>query len=129
MTDVPMTRWAAQGLYGRLLKAGIEVWEYKPTMMHAKLAIVGSTVVAGSANLDIRSGWINHELVANVNDGAIATKASADFEDDLKLSHRIYLEDWKKRPLIQKVKERLSFFLLARADVFIARFAMYKKVR
>jgi len=128
-TDVPVTRWAARGLYGRLLRAGIEVWEYEPTMLHTKLAIADGTVVAGSANLDIRSGRINHELVAIVSDAAIATKARADFEDDLKLSHRIDLLDWKKRPLIQKVKERISYFLLARADVFIARFAMHRKIK
>jgi cardiolipin synthase len=42
-TDVPIARWAARGLYGRLLRAGAEVWEYVPAMMHAKLAIADDT--------------------------------------------------------------------------------------
>ena len=121
-TDVPAARWAARGLYGRLLRAGIEVWEYKPAMMHAKLAIADDTVIAGSANLDIRSGMINYELVAVVNDPALAARARADFEEDLRQSVRIRLEEWRKRPLLQKLKERFSYCLLARADILFSRF-------
>ncbi|HXY62353.1 MAG TPA: phospholipase D-like domain-containing protein [Nitrospirota bacterium] len=128
-TDVPVARWAARGLYGRLLRAGAEVWEYKPTMMHAKLAIADDTVIAGSANLDIRSGKINYELVAVVTDPVLAAKARADFEDDLKRSVRINFEEWKKRPMLQKLKERFSFCLLARADIFVARMEMARKMR
>lgn len=128
-TDVPIARWAAWGLYGRLLRAGLEVWEYQPTMMHAKLAIADDTVIAGSANLDIRSGRINYELVAVVNNPALAERARADFEDDLRRSVRIRLEDWRRRPLIQKLKERVSYCLLARADIFIARMEMTKRMR
>ena len=128
-TDVPMARWAARGLYGRLLRAGIEVWEYLPTMMHAKLVIADDTVIAGSANLDIRSGSINYELVAVVTDPVLAAGARADFEDDLKQAVRIRLEDWRNRPLIQKFKERLSYCLLARADVLFARLGIIRKTR
>jgi cardiolipin synthase len=128
-TDVPVARWAARGLYGRLLRAGAEVWEYTPTMMHAKLAIADDTLIAGSANLDIRSGKINYELVAVVTDPVLAAKARADFEDDLKRAVRINLEDWKKRPMLQKLKERFSYCLLARADIFVARMEMARRMR
>ena len=120
-SDVAIARWAARGLYGRLLRAGMEVWEYRPAMLHAKLAIMDDTVVAGSANLDIRSGRINHELVAAVTDRDLATKARSDFEDDLRSSICIRFEDWKGRPLLQKLKERLSYWLLSRADPFLSR--------
>ena len=128
-TDVAVARWAARGLYGRLLRAGVEVWEYLPAMMHAKLAIADDTVIAGSANLDIRSGRINYELVVVVTDAELAAQARADFEDDLKQSVRIQLEEWKTRPLIQKLKERFSYWLLARADIFFARREMARKMR
>jgi cardiolipin synthase len=128
-TDLPITRWAAHGLYGRLLRAGVEVWEYTPTMMHAKLAIADDTVIAGSANLDVRSGRINYELVAIITDPALAGKARADFEDDLRHSVRIWMEDWKKRSLFQKMKERFSYCLLARFDLIIARREMARKMR
>jgi cardiolipin synthase A/B len=127
-TDVPLSRWAARGLYGRLLRAGVEVWEYTPTMMHSKLAIADSTMIAGSANLDVRSGRINYELVAVVDDAALAARARADFEDDLKQSVQIRLEDWSMRPLIQKVKERISYCLLTRWDVIMARRELVKRI-
>ncbi len=120
-TDLPVTRWAARGLYGRMLRAGVEVWEYQPVMMHAKLAIADDRVIAGSANLDIRSGVINYELIALVNDSALADRARSDFEEDLRQSVRIEMEAWRKRPILQKVKERLSYWILARADVLLSR--------
>jgi cardiolipin synthase len=128
-TDVPIARFAARGLYGRMLRAGVEVWEYVPAMMHAKLAVAGDTVVAGSANLDIRSGFFNYELLAVVSDPALAARARADFEDDLKQSVRIRVEEWRKRPWTQKLKERISYFLLARADILISRMGLPGRMR
>jgi cardiolipin synthase len=128
-TDVPVSRWAARGLYGRLLRAGVEVWEYVPAMMHAKLAVASDTVVAGSANLDIRSGFFNYELVAVVTDPVLAARARADFEDDLKQSVRISVEEWRKRPWTQKLKERISYFLLARVDILVSRMGLPGRLR
>ncbi len=128
-TDVPMARWAARGLYGRLLRAGIEVWEYRPSMLHAKLAIIDDTVIAGSANLDIRSGRINYELVAVVTAPALADRAKTDFDDDLRQAVRISYEEWRKRSVIQKLKERFSYCVLARADIFFARAGLARRMR
>jgi cardiolipin synthase len=128
-TDIPITRWAARGLYGRLLRAGVEIWEYTPSMMHSKLAIADNTVIAGSANMDIRSGGINYELVAIVEDAKLAAQARADFEEDLNKSVRVGIEEWRSRSIIQKLKERFSFCLLARFDIFIARREMAKRAR
>jgi cardiolipin synthase len=128
-TDVPAARWAARGLYGRLLRSGVEVWEYLPAMMHAKLAVADDTVIAGSANLDIRSGMINYELVAVVNDAALAGRVREDFEDDLAQSQRIQLEEWNKRSLVQRFKERFSYCLLARADILFSRSGFARRMR
>jgi len=128
-SDVAVARWAARGLYGRLLRSGMEVWEYRPAMLHAKLAIIDDVVVAGSANLDIRSGRINNELVAVAHDAELASKARIDFTEDLEQSDRIFLEEWKDRPLFQKIKERISAWLLARLDIFIARAEMARMMR
>ncbi len=127
-TDVAIARWAAHGLYGRLLRAGMEVWEYKPTMMHAKLTIADDTVIIGSANLDIRSGRMNYELVAIVNDPQVAAEARADFDADLREAERIHLHAWGARPFVQKIKERISYWLLARADLFISRMEIMRKI-
>jgi cardiolipin synthase A/B len=126
--DVAIARWAAHGLYGRLLRAGMEVWEYKPTMMHAKLTIADDTVIAGSANLDIRSGRLNYELVAIVNDPQVAAGAREDFEADLREAEYIHLDEWNVRPFMQKIKERISYWLLARTDLFISRMEIMRKM-
>jgi cardiolipin synthase len=106
----------------------MEVWEYTPSMMHAKLAIADDTVVAGSANLDIRSGRINYELVAVVADPELAARARADFDADLKQSQRIHFLEWKMRPLMQKIKERISYWLVARLDIFFAKAELARRM-
>jgi len=128
-TDVPIARWAARGLYGRLLRAGVEIWEYLPSMMHSKLAIADNTVIAGSANLDIRSGRFNYELVAIVNDPGLAAQARVDFEADIARSVRITYDEWRKRPFFQKVKERISYCLLARVDIILSGATLRKRLR
>lgn len=119
--DVPIAQWAARGLYGRLLRAGMEVWEYRPSMLHAKLAIADNTVIVGSANMDVRSERINYELVAVVHDPELAAQAMADFEDDLQNADQVLLDRWKQRPFMQQIKERISYWLLARADLYLAK--------
>ncbi len=128
-SDVAIAKWAAHGLYGRLLRAGMEVWEYRPTMLHAKLAVIDDTVIAGSANLDIRSGRINYELVAVVADPALADRARTDFEADLLQADQILLKVWQKRSTLQRIMERFSYCVLARMDIFFARAEMARMIR
>lgn len=128
-SDVVLARWAARGLYGRLLRAGMEVWEYRPSMLHAKLAVIDDIVIAGSANLDIRSSRINHELVAVVHDGDLARQARDDFAMDLELADRVTLDAWSRRPWHQRITERISYWLLARLDIFIARAELARMMR
>jgi cardiolipin synthase len=120
-TDVPAMRWAARGLYGRLLRMGVEVSEYLPANLHAKLAVADDTVVVGSANLDLRSDRINHELVAVLRDPALAAAARGEFEGDLARSERVELAGWRCRPLLDRLRERLSYWLIARADIVLSR--------
>jgi cardiolipin synthase len=98
-------------------------------MLHAKLAVIDDTVIAGSANLDIRSGRINYELVAVVNNEGLAARARADFEQDLAHADRITLREWRARPLFQRFKEWVSYWLLARMDIFIARAEIARLMR
>ena len=113
-TDVPAMRWAARGLYGRLLRAGIEVYEYLPAILHAKLAVADDTLLVGSANLDLRSDRLNHELTAVVRDPALAAAARSEFESDLARSERVELAAWRNRSLIDKAA-RVAQLLADRA--------------
>ena len=94
-TDVPAMRWAARGIYGRLLRAGIEVYEYLPAILHAKLAVADDTLLVGSANLDLRSDRLNHELTAVVRDPVLAAAARGEFEADLAQAERVELAAWR----------------------------------
>lgn len=124
--DIPVMRWAARGLYGRLLRAGIEVWEYLPAMLHAKLAVADGTIIIGSANLDLRSDRLNHELVAAVRDPGLAAQARAEYESDLARSARVDLALWRERPWREKLKERVSYWLVARADILLSRLEIFR---
>jgi cardiolipin synthase len=120
-TDVPAMRWAARGLYGRLLRAGIEVYEYLPAMLHAKLAVADDTLIVGSANLDLRSDRLNHELTAIVHDPLLAAAARREFEADLARAERIQLAVWRGRSAFDKLREVVSYWLIARADILLSR--------
>ena len=116
-TDVPAMRWAARGLYGRLLRAGIEVYEYLPAILHAKLAVADDTLLVGSANLDLRSDRLNHELTAVVRDPALAAAARGEFESDLARSERVDLAAWRSRSPLEKARELFSYWLMGPAPV------------
>jgi cardiolipin synthase A/B len=125
-TDVPAMRWATRGLYGRLLRMGIEVYEYLPAMLHAKLAVAGDTVVVGSANLDLRSDRLNHEITAVVRDPDVAAAARREFEADLARAERVQLAAWRRRPFVDRLRERLSYWLIARADIVLSRLEIFR---
>jgi cardiolipin synthase len=55
-TDAKPIRWASHRYYDQLLAAGVRIYEYQPTFMHAKLLVVdGQWAIVGSANMDLRS--------------------------------------------------------------------------
>ena len=116
LTDAMPVKYASRHMYERLLQQGIELYEYRPTMMHAKTLVVdGVWSVFGSANFDNRSLELNDEMNVAVNSRPLAQRLLADFEQDLKASHRITLEEWRRRPLLDKVRER---FWVAWGEVF-----------
>lgn len=125
-TDVKVMLWAARGLYGRLLRYGIEVHEYLPTMLHAKLVVADDTVVVGSANLDLRSDRLNHELVALVRNEALAREARRELEADLAQAERIDFAVWRRRPWRQKLRERVSYWIVARLDILLSRMEIFR---
>ncbi len=92
-----------------LLEAGAEIYEYLPSMIHAKLMTVdGQWNVVGSTNFDHRSFALNDEVNLAVLDRELARVIEADFADDLKQSRRLTLEMLHDRtPLgaVQRVLE------------------------
>jgi cardiolipin synthase len=121
-TDIWLMRIATRGLYSSLLRAGVEIYEYTPQILHAKIVVVDDIVYAGSANLDARSLSINYEVLARIPNPRLAQEAREIFAGDLKHCRRIDRQEYRKgRKPWQKIIERWAFFILARVDPYIAR--------
>lgn len=104
--DTESVRRASRGLWGELLGAGVEIFEYQPTMFHCKMMIVDARfVTVGSTNFDPRSFGINDEANLNIYDPAFATQQVGVFERDLALSRRVTLAQWQERPLRERIWE------------------------
>jgi len=111
-TDVPLVRQASRMHYELLLRRGIRIFEYQPTMMHAKTMVVdGYWSTIGSSNFDDRSFRINDEVNVNVYDDEIARQMEAMFFHDLAQSNEITLRHWFRRPRLARVKEKLADLL------------------
>ncbi|HMO64524.1 MAG TPA: phosphatidylserine/phosphatidylglycerophosphate/cardiolipin synthase family protein [Verrucomicrobiota bacterium] len=119
-SDVPFARLAARALYARLMRAGLEVYEYEPAVLHSKLYVTDRAAYAGSANLDIRSLNINYELAVRLDDPRAIAGARELFADHLARSRRIDPATWGARGAGEKLRERLAHWFLARLDPLLA---------
>lgn len=109
-SDHWMTRSTSRGGYGPLLESGAEVYEYAPTMIHAKvLCVDGRWAVVGSTNFDNRSFGINDEVNLAVRGEALAERLEEDMARDLRESRRVSLEEWRHRPVTERAPEMLGW--------------------
>lgn len=124
-SDVPLAKLASQNLYRRLLKAGVEILEYEPQMLHAKLFILDGVVYVGSSNLDPRSLRINYELTLRLDAPALVGGARKYFRQTAAHCRSIEWAAWgAARTWWQRFKQRWAFFLLARIDPAVANWQM-----
>jgi cardiolipin synthase len=111
-TDVPIVRHAGRFYYGTMLRRGIRIFEYQPTMMHAKTMVVdGIWTTIGSSNFDDRSFRLNDEVNVNVYDEDVAAQMEQMFFEDLARSEEVTRPRWLKRPWLERVKERIAGWL------------------
>jgi cardiolipin synthase len=105
-TDVKTTWYAGRALYEKLLGGGVKIYEYQPTMMHAKTIVVDALWSAvGSMNFDNRSIAFNNESQIVALDADVGQKMEQIFLEDLKYSKEMKLDEFKKRPWTGKVLE------------------------
>ncbi|NKJ47501.1 cardiolipin synthase [Burkholderia sp. SG-MS1] len=110
--DTHTVREASRACWGDLLKAGVEIFEYQPTMFHCKLLVVDEYLVSvGSTNFDSRSFKLNDEANLNIYDRDFARQQTATFADDIGKSQRITLDAWMHRPLTEKLIEKFVWIL------------------
>lgn len=106
ITDYRIVRTASRAMWGEMLEAGVELYEFQPTLYHCKIMIADSHFVSiGSANLDNRSFSLNDECNVNVFDVAFAREQLALVEEDIARSRAVTYDDWKSRPVWEKIKE------------------------
>jgi cardiolipin synthase len=99
-SDVVAARHAACKLYGRLLEAGIQLYEWQGSILHSKTAVIdGRWCTVGTYNLDSRSLRFNLEVVAAIEDAAVARALEERFNEDLQQTKPVSYEEWRRRPL------------------------------
>ena len=107
--DHNLVRQASRAQLGRLLKAGVKVYEYKAALLHSKTMVIDSKwATVGSTNLDRRSFELNEELNLVVYDGDIARRLEEVFEADLKESREVTYQQWADRGFFSRFLEFLS---------------------
>jgi len=105
-TDIKSTLYAGRAKYEELLEAGVRIYEYLPSMMHAKTMVAdGMWATVGSMNADNRSLSFNEESNLLVLDRALAARLERLFVEDLEHSREIELATFRQRPLHQKALE------------------------
>jgi cardiolipin synthase len=112
----PIARRASRTYYGELIRGGVEIYEYQPGMIHAKILVVDATwSVVGSTNFDSRSFELNDEVNLAVNDGALAARLLEDFATDLANSRPITYATWCARSWRERIAGAVSVLLARQA--------------
>ena len=96
----PVTRY----YYGRLLKAGVRVFEYEPGFIHAKNIVSDDeTALVGTINVDFRSFYLHFEDAVWTCGGSVVGDVKKDFDETIAVSREISLKEWESRPWWYKV--------------------------
>jgi cardiolipin synthase len=107
-TDVRSTRYAGRARYLELLEAGVRVWEYMPTMIHAKTIVADACLGSvGTMNFDNRSMVFNDESNLIFHDARVGRALHGIFEQDLRYAREITLDAFRRRPWMERVQERV----------------------
>jgi len=106
VSDHSMIRYAGQAFYDQLLAGGVKIFELQIAVLHAKTAVIdGGWSTIGSANIDRRSFIHNYELNVVVIDPAFGRDMESAFNEDLRDSKEVTLEQWRHRPWADRLRE------------------------
>lgn len=104
--DKRVCQLASESVYAELVDSGVEVWNFQPTMLHAKvLTIDGILAVVGSSNFNRRSMDHDEEIAMAVLDSDVVKQLDEHYDEDLKRSAEIDLERWRNRSVPQRTVE------------------------
>ncbi|QDP19407.1 phospholipase D-like domain-containing protein [Sphingomonas xanthus] len=121
-SDNHATIAAARYTYKKLLRQGVEIFEYQRTKLHSKLVVLDDVVHIGSSNFDIRSLYLNLEMMLRVDDEPFARRMRAYFETEIADCQQITAQLHRQRSrLWTRVVQAISFFLVTTADYTLTR--------
>jgi cardiolipin synthase A/B len=121
-TDNGATIGAARSLYIYLLKRGVEINEFQTKPLHMKLLAIDNACYIGSANMDVRSLFINMEIMLRIEDAAMATHIRAMMDRMAGASeHQTLAKHRKRATLLKRVQWALNYFLVNTVDYTIGR--------
>jgi cardiolipin synthase A/B len=121
-TDNVATVSAARFTYPGLLRKGVRIFEYEPSRLHTKLILIDNIVYIGSANFDMRSLYLNLEVMLRVDDPAFAAHVRAYIDSEIDASEEQFLPDYTGwQTWAAKLRRALSYFLVAVMDYNVAR--------
>jgi cardiolipin synthase len=121
-TDHGAAIWGSRFTYAGLLRKGVQIYEYLPTKLHTKLFLIDDVVHLGSANFDMRSLFLNLELMLRIDDPAFAAHVRGYFDGEVAVSepitptlHRARTGPWRR------IKQAAAYFVMAVLDYHVSR--------
>lgn len=111
VSDVFFIPWVTSAFHVGLLRAGVRIFEYTESMMHAKTMLIDDWGLVGSSNLNHRS--LFHDLEADVVLGSVDAARSLEeqFERDCSRCREVTLQNWQQRPLIERLIGRMALWV------------------
>ena len=112
---------AARSTYARLLRRGVKVFEYQPVKLHSKLLVMDDVVHIGSSNFDLRSLYLNMEMMLRVHHPDFAIMMRSYFEHELDNCEEITPSVLKKSGWFQRLRWKIGWFLVTSLDYTVTR--------
>ena len=112
---------AARSTYRRLLRRGVEVFEYQPVKLHSKLLVMDDVVHIGSSNFDLRSLYLNMEMMLRVHDPDFSIIMRSYFEHELGACAKITRSTLNEAGWLQRLRWRIGWFLVTTLDYTVTR--------
>ncbi len=121
-SDNTMTIAAARNCYARLLRRGARIWEYAPTRLHTKLFVIDDVAYIGSANCDMRSLYINCEIMLRIEDAALAERLRRHLDSEIADAREASEEMIRRRTGgWTRIKWAIAYFVVAAVDYSVTR--------
>lgn len=109
--DSTLVNWVSKSFFTDLLKSGVNIYQFTKGLLHTKSILIDHQLsFVGTANLDMRSLWLNFEITLAIDDYNFSKNLSKIQKKYIRLSKKIKLKKWNKRSYWYKIVERILFF-------------------